>query len=72
MIFKTRLFIEALCKPLFTKHAHCKPLFPFQNIEKYPHSPSVKSVTLNKVSSNYGLMLRLKIVEDWAEDCYAD
>ena len=31
MIFKKRPFIEALCKPLFTKCAHCKPLFPFQN-----------------------------------------
>ena len=31
MIFKKRLFIEALCRPLFTKYAHCKPVFPFQN-----------------------------------------
>ena len=23
--------IEALCRPLFTKYTHCKPLFPFQN-----------------------------------------
>ena len=28
MIFKKRLFIEVLCRPLFTKYAHCKPLFP--------------------------------------------
>ena len=31
IIFKTRLFIEALCRPWFIKYAHCKPLFPFQN-----------------------------------------
>ena len=31
MIFKKRLFIEALCRPLFMKYACCKPLFPFQN-----------------------------------------
>ena len=31
MILKKRLFIEALCRVLFTKYAHCKPLFPFQN-----------------------------------------
>ena len=31
IIFKKRLFIEALCRPLFRKHAHCKPLFPCQN-----------------------------------------
>ena len=31
MIFKKLLFIEALCRPLFTKYAHCTPLFPFQN-----------------------------------------
>ena len=31
MIFKKRPFIEALCKLLFTKYAHCKPLLPFQN-----------------------------------------
>ena len=31
MIFKKRVFTEALCRPLFTKQAHCKPLFPFQN-----------------------------------------
>ena len=31
MMFKKRLFIEALCRPLFTNHASCKPLFPFQN-----------------------------------------
>ena len=31
MILKKRLFIEALCRPLFTKYAHFKPLFPFQN-----------------------------------------
>ena len=31
MIFKKRLLIEALCRSLFTKYAHCKPLFPFQN-----------------------------------------
>ena len=30
-LFKKDLFIEALCRPLFTKYAHCKPLFPFQN-----------------------------------------
>ena len=28
---KKRLFIEALCRPLFTKYVHCKSLFPFQN-----------------------------------------
>ena len=31
MILKKLLFIEALCRPLFTKYAHCKPLFQFQN-----------------------------------------
>ena len=31
MIFKKRLFIEALCRALFTRYAPCKPLFPFQN-----------------------------------------
>ena len=31
MVFKKRLFIEVLCRPLFTKYAHCRPLFPFQN-----------------------------------------
>ena len=31
MIFKKLLFIEVLCRSLFTKYAHCKPLFPFQN-----------------------------------------
>ena len=31
MIFKKRLFIEALCRSLFRKYAHCKPLFLFQN-----------------------------------------
>ena len=30
-IFKKRLFIEALCRPLFTKYAYCKSLFSFQN-----------------------------------------
>ena len=30
MIFKKSLFVEALCRPLFTKYAHCKPLFAFQ------------------------------------------
>ena len=30
-IFKTRLLMEALCRPLFTKYGHCKPLFSFQN-----------------------------------------
>ena len=27
------LFIEAICRPLFTKYAHPKPLYPFQNNE---------------------------------------
>ena len=31
MTFKKRLFTEVLCRPLFTKYAHCKPLFPFEN-----------------------------------------
>ena len=31
MIFKISLFVEALYRPLFTKYAHCKPLFTFQN-----------------------------------------
>lgn len=31
MILKKRLFIEALCWPLFRKNACCKPLFLFQN-----------------------------------------
>ena len=30
-IFKKRLLIEGLCRPLFTTYAHCKLLFPFQN-----------------------------------------
>ena len=30
-ILKKRQFIEALWRPSFTKYAHCKPLFPFQN-----------------------------------------
>ena len=29
MVFKKCLFIELLCRPLLTKYAHCKPLFPF-------------------------------------------
>ena len=33
MIFKKRLPMEALCRPLFTNYAHCKPLFPFENNE---------------------------------------
>ena len=28
---KKRLYIEVLYRPLFTKYALCKPLFPFQN-----------------------------------------
>ena len=31
VVFKKCLFIEALYRPLFTKYAHCKPLFPLQN-----------------------------------------
>ena len=31
MIFEICLFIEAPWRPLFTKYALCKPLFPFQN-----------------------------------------
>ena len=31
MIFEKRLFIEALWRPLVTKYALCKLLFPFQN-----------------------------------------
>ena len=31
MILKKRMFIEALCRPLFTKYAHFKPFFSFQN-----------------------------------------
>ena len=31
MIFKRLLFMQALCRPLFTKYAHCKPLLPFQS-----------------------------------------
>ena len=31
MTFKKRLFIEGLCRPLFTKYAHFKILFVFQN-----------------------------------------
>ena len=30
MIFKKNMFMEALCRPLFTKYTHCKPLLPFQ------------------------------------------
>ena len=60
MIFKKRLLIEALCRPTLTKNTHYKPLFPFQNnpqwiIPAFWISIKVKSVTLNKVSSNYGL-----------------
>ena len=33
MIFKKRLFLKALYKPLLRKYAHCKPLFPFYNYE---------------------------------------
>ena len=42
MILKKLLFIEALCRPLFTKYAHCKPLFQFQNNAWWtcPHSAS--------------------------------
>ena len=31
MVFKKRLFIAALCRPLFKKYPHCSPLFPFEN-----------------------------------------
>ena len=31
MIIKKRLFVKSLGRPLFTKYAHCKPLFPFHN-----------------------------------------
>ena len=30
-ILKRCLFIEALCRSIFTKYAQCKPLLPFQN-----------------------------------------
>ena len=30
-IKKKHLFIEAPCRPLFTKYEHGKPLLPFQN-----------------------------------------
>ena len=30
MIFKKNMFMEALCRSLFTKYVHCKPLLPFQ------------------------------------------
>ena len=33
MIFEKRLFIKVRCRPWFTKYAHDKPLFPFQNNE---------------------------------------
>ena len=59
MIFKERLFIETLCRPLFTKYAHYKPLFQFQNNAlnnaRIPHQHLGKSISLNKVLSNYGL-----------------
>ena len=31
MIFKICMFIKTLCRTLFTKYAHYKPLFPFEN-----------------------------------------
>ena len=58
MTFKKRLLIDALCRLLFTKCVHCKPLFPLHNNAWWTMpaiSILVKSVMLNEVLSNYGL-----------------
>ena len=67
MIFKKHLLIEMLWRSLFTKYAHCKQLFLFQNnawwiIPKFGICFYVSSVTLTEVLSNYGLIYCILIV----------
>ena len=55
------LFIEVLCRPLFTIYAYSKPLFTFQNnasgiIPAFHINIYIGSVTRNELLSNYGLV----------------
>ena len=71
MIFKNRLFMKALCRPLFTKYANCKPLFSFEKWIGIPRNiPKIKSIKKSSLNERNISALSINLKQNWTKSTW--